>query len=332
MVIILTTMLSVSYVVFSYGEQTLDTVSDLSGVKVALYREGSTPPATDSDCSTALLRLFQWMNASVDILEATDIINGDLVSYDLFAVPGGFMPAYQEDLGYLGTHIIREFVKSGGSYFGVCGGAYFACDNVSWTEDGTNHILEYTLDLFRGQGLGPIVEIADWPFCNMTEITFNQNSSGPILSNQPKTHYIMYYGGPYFEIDNMPEVITIASYAVIDRPAMIALELGQGRVFLSGPHLEFEEDSDRDGCTWDNQFKDPDSEWNLALKIALWLVKPLVSVPSSNLLPTDLMTSVSFSFDTETRDTGSAPGYTLVVFLLSILLVVFLSCRNRTDS
>ncbi|MHA2179225.1 MAG: hypothetical protein ACXAAK_12830, partial [Candidatus Thorarchaeota archaeon] len=40
---------------------------------------------------------------------------------------------------------------------------------------------------------------------------------------------------------------------------------------LTGPHPEWEEDSFRDGCIWDNYLEENGSEWELCKKIAVWL-------------------------------------------------------------
>jgi hypothetical protein len=53
---------------------------------------------------------------------------------------------------------------------------------------------------------------------------------------------------------------------------MLAYEFGQGRVFLTGVHTEFEEGSDRDNVLWDNNMHDPESEWPLMSKAVRWLV------------------------------------------------------------
>ena len=52
---------------------------------------------------------------------------------------------------------------------------------------------------------------------------------------------------------------------------LIAYEYEQGRIALSGPHVEWEEDADRDGVAWENVYDDDGSEWNMMLQISLWL-------------------------------------------------------------
>jgi hypothetical protein len=53
---------------------------------------------------------------------------------------------------------------------------------------------------------------------------------------------------------------------------MIAFEAGQGRVFLSSPHPEYEEGSLQDGTDYFDTMVDPDSEWPFMMKIAEWLL------------------------------------------------------------
>jgi len=48
-------------------------------------------------------------------------------------------------------------------------------------------------------------------------------------------------------------------------------------VFLSGPHPEWEEDSQRDNSIWENEFDDQGSEWDMMMKVSLWLVEDLES-------------------------------------------------------
>jgi hypothetical protein len=64
----------------------------------------------------------------------------------------------------------------------------------------------------------------------------------------------------------------LATYAVNGKPAVVAYSAGKGRVFLSGVHPEFEEGSDRDGVTWDDDLFDPESEWPLMRKAVKWVL------------------------------------------------------------
>lgn len=243
---------------------------DLSGVSVAIYYGDQS---SSQSSRNALTFMFQWMNASTGLLYASDIIGGELSNYDMVVIPGGWAVSYNSELGTSGITEIRRFVREGGAFFGVCAGAYFACDKVTWEET----TLDYSLDLFDGTGVGPVVEIASWPNYDMCEIRVNHSSDIIDFSGEPAAHSVMYYGGPYFESESQDGIHTLATFSVNNQSAMIAFEYESGRVFLSGPHPEWEEDSQRDNSIWENEFDDQGSEWDMMMKVSLWLVEDLES-------------------------------------------------------
>ena len=232
--------------------------SDLSGINVAVF--GGLGALTSS--TNALENMFLWMNASVSIVYSFQILNGTLDSYDLLAYPGGSALNYLQMLGTEGLDIIREFVRNGGSYFGICGGSLFA----------TN----FALGLFNGSYSNPI----NGTDIYLTEMNVNRNSTGPDLSTEPESYLTMYWGSAYFYGDDMSNVIPICTYPSNDRPGMIAFTYGEGTAFLSSPHPEYEEGDSRDGVAQYDSMNDPDTEWNLILKVSRWLVDE--SVPQNN--------------------------------------------------
>jgi glutamine amidotransferase-like uncharacterized protein len=256
------------------------TPTDLSGMKIALYYGD---PSSSEESRSALDAMFSWMNATVDILYAADIIVGDLSDYDMLVVPGGWAGTYNSDLAGTGITAIQNFVWNGGAFFGTCAGAYFGCDKLLW-EGG---FIEYPLDLFDGYGIGPIDEIASWPNRAMTEVIINQTSPLIDLSGEPENHSIQYFGGPWFNITGKEGIHSLATYAENDESAMIAFEYENGRVFLSGPHPEWEEDSARDNSIgWDAAFDDNGSEWPMMLKVSFWLLENSITTPTTTTTPT----------------------------------------------
>jgi glutamine amidotransferase-like uncharacterized protein len=245
---------------------------DLTDIRVAVYDGGEDVfPEPRESSAAALYWMFRWMNASVDVVNSSTIKQGILDEYDVIAVPGGYAYNYHLDLGSSGANAIEEFVARGGGYWGSCAGAFYACYEFQWTEYGDTGTYYYGVDLFLGKGVGPIAGIADWPNYAMTGVSLNMTNGLISFSEEPENHSIMYYGGPYFETDGVDGVTTVATYAYNDMPAMIAFEHGSGRVFLTGPHPEWEEDSFRDGCLWDNALDDDGSEWELCKQVSLWL-------------------------------------------------------------
>ncbi len=61
-----------------------------------------------------------------EIINSEDVRNGSLKNYRLLFVPGGWASNKQKALGEKGAEEIREFVRNGGNYFGICGGAGLA--------------------------------------------------------------------------------------------------------------------------------------------------------------------------------------------------------------
>lgn len=61
-----------------------------------------------------------------DILTSSEIRAGDLNGYAALIVPGGWASNKIKSLGQGGADAVREFVKNGGAYIGICGGAGLA--------------------------------------------------------------------------------------------------------------------------------------------------------------------------------------------------------------
>ncbi|UCE11831.1 MAG: hypothetical protein JSW61_07835 [Candidatus Thorarchaeota archaeon] len=280
--------------------------SDLTGIQVALYTGGPTSESSRESLS----RMFSWMNASVTVLSGSAIREGELENFDLVVIPGGYAPDFIDDIGARGLDKIRDFTSNGGSFIGVCAGAYFASDYIIWQGIPT----EYRLDLFDGAAVGAIDQIAPWPNFQMCTISINRNSIRIDLSSEPANHTIMYFGGPYFLPSDPSEIEILATYDINDEAAMISFEYGQGRVFLSGPHPEWEEDSDRDNASWPDDFDDNGSEWNLMLSVSLWLTEN-VNKPSITEFQLPHLVGVAF----------------LVVGAIGTVAIFIHVLRNRVD-
>lgn len=145
--------------------------------------------------------------------------------------PGGWSGYYTEDLSGKPAKLIRNFVKNGGRYLGVCAGAYFASKEVVWE----GNIYHPPLKLFAGRAIGPIVRLAPWPLYTVTTL---------IWEGQMRKAF--YYGGPYFE----GKGDVLATYSINSRPAVIKFNYGKGLVVLSGVHFEYDLSSDIDGVSF----------------------------------------------------------------------------------
>ena len=225
----------------------------MEDVRVAIYNDRGVLPSS----AVALLSMFRWMHAKANYVNSTEIKQGVLDGYDIVAFPGGDTYDYSLSLGSIGRNAISDFIAAGGSYFGICGGSIF----------GTNSYLR----LFNGYVSGAV----NGSGSKIIEMTINRNSTGPDLSTEPLTYHVLYWDSGYFYSMNesyMSTVNPIALYPQNNEPGMITCRYGNGTVFLSFPHPEYEENSARDGTDYFSVYNDPDSEWPLLLKVSLWLV------------------------------------------------------------
>jgi glutamine amidotransferase-like uncharacterized protein len=254
-----------------------DTPAPLN-LQIALYNgEG----AWDAE-ETILTHMFVWMGCQVTTIQGDDIRAGDLDSFDVLVWPGGHYPAYWDAVGSNGKLKIQEFIDGGGGYFGICAGAYYACDYMVWMDDDNFPPPEYkvegdelNLDLFPGVAHGPIFEIADrpdpgWAIARI-DITTH---SHPITDSVPDYVEMFYFGGPYIQPYGEANYTVLGTYNITETAAMVSCSYGTGRVFLVGPHGEIEEGSDRDGFAFTDLNPEPDdggSDWPLYYEVTKWL-------------------------------------------------------------
>jgi len=234
-------------------------------IVVALY----SGQGTWDESVQAAEKMFQWMNYTVELVSPDVINSNQFEGFGILCVPGGDMYQYAQDISSQGKENIRNFIRDGGGYIGICGGAYFASETVVWR----GNVLPMTpLELFQGTAAGPINEItpdSDFGMCTVN-IT---DSAHPITQIEPQAATTLYYWGPALTPKENAEVTVLGRYAIGNQPAMLAFDYGSGRVFVVGTHPEIEEDSQRDGVIFADQLDDQGSEWDLMRKAALWVLE-----------------------------------------------------------
>jgi glutamine amidotransferase-like uncharacterized protein len=232
--------------------------------RIALY----TDQGTWEESVQAAESLFQWVGHPVEKVDADFINRSGLGGFTMLVVPGGDMYQYSQDLSSTGKASIRNFIRSGGSYMGICGGAYFAAEKVIWR----GQLLPMqALGLFPGTAEGPINEIVPYPDYGMAELEIDDRNH-PITQGRPNPLWILYYWGPALSPDSKGGVAILARSKVGDKPMMVALNYGVGRVFLIATHAEVEEDDDRDGVAFGDELDDQGSDWDLMSEAVHWLL------------------------------------------------------------
>lgn len=261
----------------------------LNEAQVAIYNDLSAPVGQRGgwqDGLTAIESMLTWAGLTYEEITYNDLNNSTQNFSDLYKVmifPGGYAYYYNYWISEAGKTRIRNFVSNGGGYLGICAGAYFASDKVTWNgltyDDSfmTNAYDEstgYDLDLLSGTAIGPLDGIANYAADQYNMSTFNFSGSNDVLSGYKSTPYpedILYYGGPYFSIGSGPNVQTLATYEYNGQPGIVATTYQSGKVVLFGPHPEIEEDSSRDGTSFGKSLDDNDSDWRLLRYVLSYL-------------------------------------------------------------
>lgn len=144
------------------------------------------------------------------------------------------------NISEFGSKNIKRTVWRGGTYFGVCNGAYIAGKSVNY-DDGTGRRIKHGgLGLYPGTTIGPV-------YPGMTSGRSIANSTGGIpvdvvdVYGQP--HTVWYHNGGTFpglgrkHMDYRVHAVYDDMYEHL--PAIISFRYGSGTVILSGVHPEF---------------------------------------------------------------------------------------------
>ena len=162
-----------------------------------------------------------------------------------FFLPGGAKPQYDQQIGQHGFGLIREYVREGGAFYGICAGAYYASRELDWQEGTAEHKHKWPgLGFFNGLAKGPErslithnKEFGQWYDAAIVDITPAdtdvKNASGPAR--------VLYWDGPIFHSpDNFAgnEVLATIQVQGQTTPAIIKVPNGKGFAILSSVHPE----------------------------------------------------------------------------------------------
>ena len=198
-------------------------------IKVAVYDDKG---ATGKGIPSVEAILGQTADIKVTRLNGADIANGGLQGYDLVMFTGGSGSAEAAGLGEKGREEVRDFVRHGGGYVGICAGAYLACTGFEWGV-GVLNAKTVSPKWRRGQG----------------EVKIDGQAFGEKLADRG----IRYANGPIIKADvrkDLPEFEVLVTFrselalndtpvgVMVNAPAMVRSSYGLGRVFTSSPHPE----------------------------------------------------------------------------------------------
>ena len=173
-----------------------------------------------------------------EIITPEEIQEGRLKAFDVLIMPGGSGSKQSEMLGEKGRENVKEFVKNGGGYLGICAGSYLASSDYSWSLHLINAKVFDRAHWARGTG----------------EVQLKLTDEGKSQLKEDSSEVTVYYGqGPLLVPDDkpdLPQFETLATYAseiakkgapsgvMVGTAAIARTTYGNGKVICYSPHPE----------------------------------------------------------------------------------------------
>lgn len=166
----------------------------------------------------------------VRLATAEAVIDGGILGMaDIFVMPGGADLPYCKKLNGTGNDNLRAYVKNGGTYLGICAGAYYACRAIEFHKGRADEICgKRELNLVDATAIGSLPEFA--PYYDQT---LRSAASIELSIRGGQTATALYYGGCTFRLDENVKILAAYSDG---RPAIIR----KNNVILSGVHFEYD--------------------------------------------------------------------------------------------
>ena len=203
--------------------------------KIALYDGGGAGGEAQG-------RLFesQLPGCRVERVGPVDIRSGCLSLFDAVIFPGGSGSAQAKAIAESGREAVTQFVDGGGGYVGVCAGAYLALDNYTWSlgllplnSFDTSHWRrgQASLELELSECGEAVFERLGKP---LVQVEFRQ---GPLMrlsedaSDRAEPEVLAWFRSGVGKNGADPATM-------VDTPAIVCGDYGEGRVLLFSPHPE----------------------------------------------------------------------------------------------
>lgn len=207
--------------------------------KILIYRDyGCTDVAA---LENELKKYFMPRGCSVGFTDAAGIIKNAELNDEVLAffMPGGAGTPFRRKLEFLGNDKIREYVRQGGIYYGICAGAYYACEQVVFEKDipELKIISACGLNLIDGKAVGTLYkEFGILPYAKNASASA---AVGIVWNKDREKHIAHYHGGPYFELNEQSQSEVLAYYDLPEKlPAIVRRNFGNGAIVASGVHYE----------------------------------------------------------------------------------------------
>lgn len=203
--------------------------------RIAIYDHSS---GLSSGTKSVMRCLTEKNGFKCEDISPSEIRRGLVKKFDAIVLPGGSGSSQAAKLEELGKNNIKQFVRDGGGYIGICAGSYLASSHYDWSLGLINARAWDRPHWSRGKGM-----------VDLRMTSQGQSSLGISASNVK----ISYAQGPLLVPDNDPD---LSGYEVLARfdseiskngaqpgamtgtHAIIRSFYGQGRVICFSPHPE----------------------------------------------------------------------------------------------
>ena len=208
-------------------------------IRVAVYNDSG---GGERGTVNMELSLSDTLHFNVIRVEAEDIRKGTLNNVDVLIQPGGSGSKQGKQLEQSGRDSIREFIKRGGGYLGVCAGAYLSTSFYDWSLNILNAMVMDRDHWARGSGDVVLkFSMEGKKFFNLdVDTLIVQYNQGPLLA-------------PYF-MEDIPDYKELAVFnseiaekgapsgVMIGTTAIAQSTYGNGKVISISPHFEKREE------------------------------------------------------------------------------------------
>jgi biotin--protein ligase len=185
-------------------------------------------------------------NKQIIHINAENLIHGSWQeNAALLVIPGGADLSYAEKLNGRGNEVIKNFVREGGKYLGICAGSYYASSEIEFDKAGPLEVIgRRELGFFPGKTIGPALSYYNYTSnegATAAKISFTFQLMKMLSTRHIK---LFHHGGGFFEdAASYPGVEVLAHYVAENQsnpPAIIKVSFGKGMAVLSGVHFEID--------------------------------------------------------------------------------------------
>ena len=222
-----------------FDELQINNILTFDSILVGLYIDN----AVWNDCKTSTENMLKELKISYHKINHDSILTGCLRHYSVLFLPGGRPDLYCDELGIKGINFIKNYIKMGGGYIGICGSGFIAAQTNIWRgwagEPRIYYKYQGGLGIFKGTADGPIDDFA--PTYRDLNCRINiLNQEHPISAGLPEIVSYIYDHGPEFISDDDTSTVIIGKSLNGDHNIILCTKYYNGNIFLSSGHPEFD--------------------------------------------------------------------------------------------